>query len=438
MKKFLTNNLALKILSVVIAVAIWYMVVEVSNPYTRKTYNVPVQILNESYIVSGKTTFRIDDQYRNLKVTVEANQSALKNLDASMIRLTADLTEIVNPEATTVYVPVQVAIDAQGIDLKNVTLSRQTIQVIIENIETTVFDIEADYGSTKPGDNYEVGTISLNKDTINISGPESIVNIIGRVVAQIDVSDMKRDGVKDADLVIYDKNGSEFTEKTMDYLTFDNGNTPQLEASIALWRKRENVKLKAEYSGKVAAGYQVGEVVVTPSEVTVVGSTEALKMLDENDNTITIPGKLINIDGASEDKNDFSVDLMKDEVLDETQIRVAENTSAIKVMVTVLPMGSKVFHFDVEKIKTAGLGKNLTVSYDQPTISVRVKASDEQLDSFLPNSMVQASVSLDGKDEGDYKVTVNVTLPDGYELVEQIETTVHIKKKAEGARASKS
>lgn len=79
MKKFLTNNWALKILSIIVAVLIWYLVVQVSNPYTRQPYDVPVEILNESYIVSGKKTFRIDDQYRTLRVTVGANQSTLKS-----------------------------------------------------------------------------------------------------------------------------------------------------------------------------------------------------------------------------------------------------------------------------------------------------------------------------------------------------------------------
>ena len=235
MKKFLTNNWALKILSIIVAVLIWYLVVQVSNPYTRQPYDVPVEILNESYIVSGKKTFRIDDQYRTLRVTVGANQSTLKKLDVSKIRLTADLTQIVDMTSSPVYVPVNVSVDLTGIDEKNITLSRTTIPITIEDIENATFDVEADCEG-KPGSGYEVGTVSLNPATVNISGPESIIDIIGRVVAKINVNGMKEDGIETAEFKIYDKNGTEFTEKTMDYLTFDNGMTPQINAEISLWK----------------------------------------------------------------------------------------------------------------------------------------------------------------------------------------------------------
>lgn len=430
MKKFLTNNWALKILSIIVAVLIWYLVVQVSNPYTRQPYDVPVEILNESYIVSGKKTFRIDDQYRTLRVTVGANQSTLKKLDVSKIRLTADLTQIVDMTSSPVYVPVNVSVDLTGIDEKNITLSRTTIPITIEDIENATFDVEADCEG-KPGSGYEVGTVSLNPATVNISGPESIIDIIGRVVAKINVNGMKEDGIETAEFKIYDKNGTEFTEKTMDYLTFDNGMTPQINAEISLWKKREKVKIRVEYSGEPAQRFQVGEVTATPSEVTVVGSQEALDELAEAGNVITIPGELVNIDYASQDRDDFSIDLMKDKVLDETKIRVAENTSAIKVVVTVLPNGSQEFLMDVEQIQKMNLAEDLTLSYDQSTVPIRIKASDHNLDQFDPAAMVQASIDLSNKGEGDYPVTVNVSLPEGYELVDRVSTVVHLKKKAE-------
>ena len=207
--------------------------------------------------------------------------------------------------------------------------------------------------------------------------------------------------------------------------------TPQINAEISLWKKREKVKIRVEYSGEPAQGFQVGEVTATPSEVTVVGSQEALDELAEAGNVITIPGELVNIDYASQDRDDFSIDLMKDKVLDETKIRVAENTSAIKVVVTVLPNGSQEFLMDVEQIQKMNLAEDLTLSYDQSTVPIRIKASDHNLDQFDPAAMVQASIDLSNKGEGDYPVTVNVSLPEGYELVDRVSTVVHLKKKAE-------
>ena len=52
----LTDNLALKIISVVIAIAIWYIVVDYNDPMIQRSIsNVEVQVENGAYIANGKT-----------------------------------------------------------------------------------------------------------------------------------------------------------------------------------------------------------------------------------------------------------------------------------------------------------------------------------------------------------------------------------------------
>ena len=54
MKKSLTTNIPLKIMSVIAAILIWLIIVNVDNPIVTRTIpNVPVQVLNEAYIESG-------------------------------------------------------------------------------------------------------------------------------------------------------------------------------------------------------------------------------------------------------------------------------------------------------------------------------------------------------------------------------------------------
>ena len=54
MRKNLTTNIPLKIMSVIAAVLIWLIIVNVDNPIVTVTFtDVPVQVLNEAYIESG-------------------------------------------------------------------------------------------------------------------------------------------------------------------------------------------------------------------------------------------------------------------------------------------------------------------------------------------------------------------------------------------------
>ena len=49
----LTKNLALKIISVVIAIVIWYVVVDFNDPIETESYSVRIEVTNESIFPMG-------------------------------------------------------------------------------------------------------------------------------------------------------------------------------------------------------------------------------------------------------------------------------------------------------------------------------------------------------------------------------------------------
>lgn len=105
--KKLLNNLPLKILSILIAIVIWYVVVSVNDPIVKERFDVPVQVTNEAYIAAGKKTYQIAEEYQTVTVTVTDNNSVVSRLKASDITVTADLTQIVTMDTNPVYVPDQ-------------------------------------------------------------------------------------------------------------------------------------------------------------------------------------------------------------------------------------------------------------------------------------------------------------------------------------------
>ena len=101
--KKLLNNLPLKILSILIAIVIWYVVVSVNDPIVKERFDVPVQVTNEAYIAAGKKTYQIAEEYQTVTVTVTDNNSVVSRLKASDITVTADLTQIVTMDTNPVY-----------------------------------------------------------------------------------------------------------------------------------------------------------------------------------------------------------------------------------------------------------------------------------------------------------------------------------------------
>ena len=263
--KKLLNNLPLKILSILIAIVIWYVVVSVNDPIVKERFDVPVQVTNEAYIAAGKKTYQIEEEYQTVTVTVTDNNSVVSRLKASDITVTADLTQIVTMDTNPVYVPIKAK--CSMVKQEKLSTVTATIPVEIEDVDSEKFPITIDAGNTKPAKDYEVGTMTSNPESITISGPTSLINKISSVVAKVDVTNMRNSGTVTADLMIIDKNQDEMPESQMEFLNFDSG-SPQVDVDIELWRRVSGIKLSALYSGIPADGYQIKNIYTTPEEIT--------------------------------------------------------------------------------------------------------------------------------------------------------------------------
>ncbi len=414
------NNLLLKIISVVIAIVIWYVVVDANDPVIESSFSVRVSVTNDSYIANGKQSYRIDDNYKTVAVYLKGNRSKLKNITADDITVTADLTQIVDFERDPVMVPLQAS--CPGFNVTDITLSRTTIPIVIENIASKEFPVTVSTGDSKPGSDYEVGVLKPDPEQVIISGPESIVNDIESVVAQIDVTGITRDAEKEASLVLYDKNGDEISQEVIaDDLKFDGG-VPNITVFVDLWKKQSGVEFEVNYSGEPMDGYHVTAVSTTPDSVTVVGTDEALKELRENGNVLSIPAELISVEGAS---TDITQEIEIAEFLPD-DMRLGESIAdTMTVYLNVLSDESREFTLDVDSIELQNMAPGLAVSYDQTEVMVRVSGMYSTVEAMTVDD-IKASMDLSGLGIGDYTLPVQLILPDGVMKLGEIELSVHL------------
>ena len=185
----LKENLGLKLLSILIAVVIWYVVVDINDPVETQSYSVKITVENDSYISNGKQVYHIDDSYKTVTVYLKGNRSVLKEVSAEDITVTADLTQIVDMDTDPVMVPLSAS--CPGISASNITLSRQAIPITIETVDSREFPVTVDVGDSEPGTNFEVGETTPNPEKVVITGAASIVDSIDTVVAKIDVTGME-------------------------------------------------------------------------------------------------------------------------------------------------------------------------------------------------------------------------------------------------------
>ena len=93
--------------------------------------------------------------------------------------------------------------------------------------------------------------------------------------------------------------------------------------------------------------------------------------------------------------------------------------------VSILPIGSHSYGLPANQITVDNLDSNLLVTFGTDKIEIRVKAEDGNLDDFDLDE-VKATVDLADMKVGSYQIPVNVKLPKGFELLDEVFADVTI------------
>lgn len=419
LKQRFKNNWTLKLASIAIACVLWLTISNINDPIVQKVYtNVKVEVTNGSYIESRGMTYRLDSNHQTVSVTLKGNSSKVTRRNDDIV-VQADLTQIVDMGSTPVMVPVTVS--CADISAENITVSPTTIPIEIEERETKDFIIAVNYGDSVPGAGYEVGKIYANPEKVSVSGPQSIVEKIDRVVASVSVEGMTADSTKKADLVIYDKNQEIMSEKEMQYLTFDIGDS-RVDVNVELWDIASGITFTCEPSGEPASGYTIAGISTTPGEISLAGTEEALDKLHKKGNTIEIPSRLVSVRGAR-DTVECRIDLA--DLLPEGTKSVSNQAETIIVEVEILPLGSKQISVPTQRLQAKNLQKGLQTVYTDTSLTVTVRGKSEELNNITADSLT-AVVDFDGLDEGSYDLPVSITLPDNVTLLSEVTVSVQL------------
>ena len=416
MKEKITNNLLLKILSLIIAFLVWLIVVNADNPIMTKSFVVSdVQLLNEAYIDADGKMCMQDEEQDPIRVTIRAERKVLDRISASDIRAVADLQQAVSLDTDPVMVPITAV--CAGISPEDIQVTPQNLSLHVEDKDTQEFVVNVTTNNTRPDRGYEVGTLSSNPEKIKITGPISLINKIDRVNAAIDVSDASEDVTEETEVTVIDKNGEVFSDTDMAYL-----NVSKVYVTARLWEVRSDVRIRAEYSGTAAEGYEAESITTTPNVITVAGSTSALEALEEQNNTIWIPADAVDISG---EKSDYEEKINISDYLPEGLKLTADSSEDLFIRVNILPEGSSVCEVPTKNIIVENAPDTMQVAFDTAMIEVRVKKTSEDLEDLTENE-IQASIDLEDIEEGSHELPVEIRLPEGYELVDEVTTGVEV------------
>ena len=206
MKKKLTNNLGMRILAVVIAVLIWIIVVNVSDPIIESTYSgIPVEIINTDTITRQNKTYDVLNDTDSISVTISAKRSISDLLGRDNIKATADLDNLDMEKGT---VRIKLETNKYNDKIESIKAKNDILEVAIENLMRKQFAITSQVkGEASEG--YVIGDTVLDQNVVTVQGPESIVSQIDKAVVEASVAGMSTSISTTSTIRYYDANGSQ-------------------------------------------------------------------------------------------------------------------------------------------------------------------------------------------------------------------------------------
>ncbi|MCQ4635774.1 CdaR family protein [Anaerovorax odorimutans] len=376
----LRNKTVLKILSLLLAVFLWFYVMGEINPTTSQTIeNIPVELLNVDTLdqrdlaIQGGANFSVD-------IVVEGKRAELNLLDKEKIKATADIFGYEEGEN---YVPVSVQVP-DNVSLKQIKTPK--IKVNLEELVSVYKQISVKFtGKTASGT--EPGNVTVSPTEIEVKGAKSVVNSVKAVQAEVKASEIT----------------DEMKTFTAEPVAVNGNNEPvydislsakSVEVQAALYYTK-TVPLNVEVKGTVPEEYEMTDISV-PEEISIRGPKDAVEDI-----------KSVTADPVNISKVKASTTLKIQPRLPQG-VEVADESKSIGVKIKIKGLSTKSISLSTKNSEIKNVEDGLNAYINTAEVKATVTGSEDLLKD-LKASDFKLSIDLKGLKEGNHTVAVDVT-----------------------------
>lgn len=399
-KKLFEKNSVIKAVSVLIAVLIWFLVLDQDNPFEQRILAVPLttnqQVLDDNnlQLVGTQLPTSVD-------VKIKGRRNEIMGVTSNDFQVTLDLSEVDDSGTKRIEIGrpeyfgekdiVIASFNPVSVNLNFERIIGKQYPVVIEKI-----------GKLPEG--YEVLNLKVDPTIAILEEKESSINKVNKVIAQINLSEIRdsKEIIKKG--IVVDSNGQQMKQ-------FD-GAVPL----IITFDLVKTVPVSASAKGAPVQDYYLKEIRYSMPSIRVLGNMNLLDSLIKinsepidisgRDESFTTPLTLILPQGATalkEDRDKLSVEI----VLEKFLIRDFEILSSRIAIYDSDATGAFSYRISDESVKLTLRGKADHLS--------KIDADD-----------IRLSVSTLGLNPGEHIVPLSVNLPSGIIYAEDINVTIVI------------
>ncbi len=401
----ITENIGWKLVSIALAVLMWFIVVNDTNPVVPKRFKVNLKILNEEKVIENNYVLLNKEAILGTQVDlyIKGPKSIIDQLTPNQQNFGAyiDLKpiDISHSNLLGEQLPITVKYELPNSYCEVVRYTPDTVNIMLDKYTTQEFKITLEKtGEVKDG--YVSQTPEVSPETIQISGPLSVINTITSVKLSVDLTDLTSDLNKTGKLIVSDYLGKDITNKQ---LILSNTTA---DAHIQVNKLGRLAIARPSIRGEVAEGYTITNITWEPEYVEVVGDQETIESVK------TIFLDPISVEGLSETKT-YTFDLRNNLPNSNLNIKnFAPHTATVKIDVEKEVV--KDIEYNTESILI--FGTQLQTKFLQNNVKLSIKGIES---AFKPDS-VSLAIDLTGLEPGMHSVPISVDLSKGISLASNI------------------
>lgn len=265
------------LLSVAVAFGLWLYVITVVSPESEKTYyEIPVVLQNKNILTERGLMIVSDDP--KVTLVLKSDRTILNDLNESNINVIINVANIEKPGTHSLTYDISYPGNIQDNAISVQSSSTDLIVLKVENRIRKTIPVVIDYGDTTVPEGYMADKTNAQYATsIEIIGPESVMEQITQAVIDVDLSGRTKTLIEDFQYTLCDAEGKPVDAEKV------TTNTEKISLSLKIERVKEiDLNLDVIYGG--GATTETATVTLDPTTIQISGSDTLL----ENLNSLTI------------------------------------------------------------------------------------------------------------------------------------------------------
>lgn len=383
MIRSLTDNLGTLTLALVLAIFVWFVAIQETNPIDEQPYREPVRVVMLNMPVGTVPTDAAgavlsDPPNESIEVVVRGPRQVLAELQPSDFEAIVDLSTVPLGGAD---VPVVVTVDNPLVSI--VQQDVESVRIHLEQFRSRSLPITLSIVG-EPALGHIAGEPVMETQTVTLEGPASRVDPVQEAQARLSIEGA-REAVEEAVAV-------RLTDARGRLVTGLEAYPTQILVSVPVSKSDEYAELfvTVNITGTTAPGYRLVDYSVEPQRVTIFGPPKAVSALPGFVSTF-----VVDVSGADTD------------LVQRVGLQVPEKVTLIGDQ-TVLVI------LDVEPILTSltvpwrptvqGPDSGLAATISPETINVSLVGPLALMESFDPETDLSLTLNLYGMEPGSYQL----------------------------------